>query len=113
MQLCAGLQVLDDLNDLSDDFEGENYSMPLTEIILSLGPGSSPKSLEPDDLLVVAAENGVFGSCLDIAQSLFSLAEQSAASAGALTVAELAATWRRRTGARKELLVEALIPSDP
>jgi hypothetical protein len=112
MYLCAGLQVLDDLNDLSEDFAEANYSMPLTEIILSLGPDGSPEALESKDLLVVAAENGVFASCLDIADSLFSLAERTAASMEIGVIADLANTWRRRTGARRDLLLEAMVPSD-
>lgn len=108
MQLCAGLQVLDDVNDLSEDFAGGNYSMPLTEIILSLGPDSSSECLQPDDLLAVAADSGVFANCLDISESLFSLAACTAASVGANVISELAATWGRRVDMRRDLLFKAL-----
>ena len=110
MQLSAGLQVLDDLNDLSEDFSGGNYSMPVTETVLSLGPDNSPENLQPDDLLAVAADSGVFANCLDISESLFSLAACTAASVGANVISELAATWGRRVEMRSRPPLQGPIP---
>lgn len=109
MQLCAGLQVVDDLNDLERDLRDGNYTMPLTSALLR--SGTSPDEaveLEPGDLAVLSATVGATDRCLGIALSCFDLAAKSADSAKASVVEQLASMWRSRILERRAGIAAAM-----
>lgn len=107
MQLCTGLQLLDDLADLAVDHGDGNYTMPLTATLLAL-PEEDRSAVHPDDLTVHAATTGVTAACIDIARSYFTLAAASAARADAPVLEALASTWHRRADARRRVVDRAL-----
>ena len=107
MRLCAGLQVLDDLDDLAEDLQGGNLSMPLTEVLLA-----QELSVAPDDVAAFAAVTGVTTSCLAIADHLFGLAALSGGAAGADVVVDLATMWSNRVAALRSQVEQALVDVD-
>lgn len=109
MQLCGGLQLLDDLNDLQVDYEDRNYTMPLTATLLALAAdGIDGPDFDKRDLIVYAAISGVAAACVDIAEEYFDLAAESAARAEAPSIRALTETWRLRAQARRAVIDEAL-----
>lgn len=108
MQLCTGLQLLDDLNDLEVDARDGNYTMPLTSTLLAAGLGPTSEVTELEELIVHAATAGVASASIDISQHFFDLAAQNAAKAGADVIADMAQTWHRRAAARRATIDDAL-----
>ncbi len=107
MQLCTGLQLLDDLNDISGDYGDGNLTMALTATLLSIDD-LLRQGLDPEDLVALAASSGVAVGCVGIAQEYFSLAEASAVEAGADVIAGLARMWSLRAESRRRIIAEAL-----
>lgn len=109
MQLCAGLQILDDLNDMSDDFEDGNITFPVSATLLALGVEQvSGTELDSAELYVTAVGTGIAATCTLIAQRCFDLASDSAEKATASVVRDLARVWHTRAGNRRAQLHEAL-----
>ncbi|HMJ78878.1 MAG TPA: hypothetical protein VK507_23035 [Iamia sp.] len=105
MRLCAGLQILDDLDDMADDLRRGNLSMPLTEVLLTQDEGT----VDAEDVVALAAATGVTTSCLVIADHLFGLAATSGRAAGADVVVDLATVWINRAAARRRQVEQALV----
>jgi hypothetical protein len=109
MQLCAGLQVIDDLNDLARDFEDRNFTMPLTATLRAMRAElGSLDQIDPEDLSLAAVSSRVADACLEVAQHCFELSGSSAARAEAFVLRDLADVWHRRAAERRQEIVAAL-----
>lgn len=102
MQLCTGLQLLDDLNDIEGDYGDGNLTVPVTSTLLSLAGSAEDQSIEASDLHAAAALAGVSTACIEMAREFFDLASASAAAADAGVVQALALTWSRRCAYRQQ-----------
>jgi hypothetical protein len=101
MQLCAGLQIVDDLNDLERDYQDRNFTMPLTSTLLRLGvEHQDDHGIDAGELPLLAASLEVTSTCLQIAGRCFHMANKSASDAAATVVGDLANTWLERVTTR-------------
>ena len=109
MHLCTGLQLLDDLNDIDEDYRDRNLTMPLTATLGKMRDHAYPDpDPSPRDLGVIAAFTGVASACINIAKEYFVLAQDSANEVDAGVIASLARTWYSRAEERRDLIANAL-----
>lgn len=109
MSLCAGLQVIDDLNDLAIDHRDGNATFPLTEVLVKVLDLPMGSAVSGADIELAAAASGVADACCRIADRLFARSMEEALLADALVVEELASTWRARVTSRRARLGEAAV----
>jgi hypothetical protein len=116
MRLCTGFQMLDDLNDITEDYHQGNLTVPISACltrVLRVSDLAQTNGVHADTVLAATAMSGVADACIEIAIDAFGRACQIAEEAGAGVVRALAATWRARALERRAAIAEAVIEVRP
>ncbi|PBI91054.1 hypothetical protein BKP42_54060 [Rhodococcus erythropolis] len=105
LSYSAGLQLMDDLSDIREDFMNGLSSIPIRLVLVNaMGYSNWPDEGEvsSDDISFFASKSGAYEQILSISESFFTVAAEQASNAGLATLEKLANARREICTQRRD-----------